>query len=888
MEPDDNTGDNGANGDPDGDGLTNEGEYDNNTDPQNPDTDGDGLWDGWEVTYGLEPDDKDTDDDGVNDDAEDLDGDGWTNKEEHDNVTDPTVPEARYLIYDANGGVNAPAQVQAPLSGSYTVALAEPGAMKREGFKFAGWSTNQNGTVTSFAPGEPFTLERISGMAYEGPAADNSNVTLYAVWVAPPVIYLMPPNIRTDSDGVPVDISLRGSVTFAQHEYDVIMEYREQGSGEWITLYADDSVAAGVLPVIEEIIPAEELKPTFVYEVRLTAVNTGEDGLPGSLAGGLYAEATALFLVPNTQVGAEIEGEIVNEDPNNPITVEVTLHEGSTVVAPTLKQVIEPLGTFTYKFLGIPDGRYNVVADNGEYKITESILIENGMSVIVPVIRFAPGKTESRVIVEEGAPKVSVGGLPELFADDSSQYPQADKDFVAEGGTVEIQLLADEAAPADMTALDAMAAAEGQQSVQYVDLSVLKKYHTPEERLWLSERDEYLHDLGNKYLEIFVPLPENLRGRTIDAVYRIHGSLPAEQLPEGVGSGEYFTQDGRYVLLRVNKFSAYAFAMEDRILSVSAGTGGSVIGTPSGAYIAGDFVNVEAVPSPLSIFTGWTVNGVPIDSNVNPASFHMPRGNVTLKANFAPSGFIISAKALTPSLIVPSPSGGVNAINFITGSPGGTVSPSGMISVENGGTRSFAINPAKGYRVFDVKVDGISVGPVNSYIFTDVQADHSIVAWFWPAGAGTVPNILGLELGYGSGSSSGGGSDWTALQTPKSYTIIAEAGPNGSVAPSGTITVQAGESVTIAINPAYGYHVGDVIVDGASIGYSQTYTFENINADHTLEAVFALNTKVPKTGDETDMTLWIMVLINSLMGLLFLFFYRKNRQAAKKERKPDA
>ena len=66
----------------DGDGLTNDEEYNQNTDPDNPDTDGDGLLDGEEITNGTDPLDNDTDDDGKLDGDEILDG------------TDPNNPDS--------------------------------------------------------------------------------------------------------------------------------------------------------------------------------------------------------------------------------------------------------------------------------------------------------------------------------------------------------------------------------------------------------------------------------------------------------------------------------------------------------------------------------------------------------------------------------------------------------------------------------------------------------------------------------------------------------------------------------------------------------------------------------------------------------------------------
>ncbi|MDR1948781.1 MAG: carboxypeptidase regulatory-like domain-containing protein [Spirochaetaceae bacterium] len=84
FDPLDPIGGNGANGDPDSDGLNNLEEYQKGTHPKRPDTDGDGFNDGWEVKYGYDPLDK-------NDPARDGDDDGdyLTNWEEYANGTNP-------------------------------------------------------------------------------------------------------------------------------------------------------------------------------------------------------------------------------------------------------------------------------------------------------------------------------------------------------------------------------------------------------------------------------------------------------------------------------------------------------------------------------------------------------------------------------------------------------------------------------------------------------------------------------------------------------------------------------------------------------------------------------------------------------------------------------
>ena len=64
-----------------------------------------------------------------------------------------------------------------------------------------------------------------------------------------------------------------------------------------------------------------------------------------------------------------------------------------------------------------------------------------------------------------------------------------------------------------------------------------------------------------------------------------------------------------------------------------------------------------------------------------------------------------------------------------TGS-GGTIQPPNPQNVPEGNERSFAIIPDSGYTVLDVLVDNASVGPVTSYTFTNVTADHTISATF--------------------------------------------------------------------------------------------------------------------------------------------------------------
>ncbi|TMQ71859.1 MAG: T9SS type A sorting domain-containing protein [Candidatus Eisenbacteria bacterium] len=76
----------------------------------------------------------------------------------------------------------------------------------------------------------------------------------------------------------------------------------------------------------------------------------------------------------------------------------------------------------------------------------------------------------------------------------------------------------------------------------------------------------------------------------------------------------------------------------------------------------------------------------------------------------------------------------------------GTISPSGAVVVDHGTSQTFTITPDLHYHVADVLVDGVSVGAVTTYTFSNVTANHTIAASF----AQTVRNLTVNVVGTGS------------------------------------------------------------------------------------------------------------------------------------------
>jgi len=148
-----------------------------------------------------------------------------------------------------------------------------------------------------------------------------------------------------------------------------------------------------------------------------------------------------------------------------------------------------------------------------------------------------------------------------------------------------------------------------------------------------------------------------------------------------------------------------------------------------------------------------------------------------------------------------------------TAGAGGQISPSGAVTVPYGGSQTFTITPDACQSITDVLVDGASVGPVASYTFSNVTANHTIHASF----ATTI------------------------------YTITASAGSGGSIAPNGAVAVSCGSDQSFSITADPCFAIADVLVDGVSVGAVASYTFANVQANHTIAASFVSTTQATTT-----------------------------------------
>ena len=226
--------------------------------------------------------------------------------------------------------------------------------------------------------------------------------------------------------------------------------------------------------------------------------------------------------------------------------------------------------------------------------------------------------------------------------------------------------------------------------------------------------------------------------------------------------------------------------------------------SPDSAAVGSSAVNLTAYGNE---FTGSGV--IRVDDN--PISTSYVSGTELL--GVIPSGYLASQRSLvidvknTDTGLVSNslPFKVVSNKNWIihaTSTPNGTISPSGLVNVPDGGDQKFAMTPDAGFRVSDVRVDGGSVGSVSSYTFYNVTANHTISAQFSKISGQHVVNATA--------------DDWTINYPP------------------GKITYPEGSNKTYITESKPGADLTDVMVDNSSKGSVPSYIFTNISASHDI------------------------------------------------------
>jgi len=171
----------------------------------------------------------------------------------------------------------------------------------------------------------------------------------------------------------------------------------------------------------------------------------------------------------------------------------------------------------------------------------------------------------------------------------------------------------------------------------------------------------------------------------------------------------------------------------------------------------------------MTIKAKWTVNQYTLTFDTNGGSTIAPITQdygtaITAPADPAKTGYTFAG--WTPAIPATMPAenltvtaqwryngGGSSGYSYYTikatAGAGGSISPSGNVSVREGRDQTFTITPDKGYAVANVKIDGKSIGTVKSYTFENVRRTHTIEVIFMKANGNPQTGVF-VDVATGS------------------------------------------------------------------------------------------------------------------------------------------
>ncbi len=153
------------------------------------------------------------------------------------------------------------------------------------------------------------------------------------------------------------------------------------------------------------------------------------------------------------------------------------------------------------------------------------------------------------------------------------------------------------------------------------------------------------------------------------------------------------------------------------VITASAGNGGSI--SPSGSVIVNSGSSQTFTITALS---GYAVSAVMVDGTSIGSATTYTFSNVTANHTISASFKTVGTYTITA-----------------TAGEGGSISPSGAVSVPVDGSQIFIISYNTGYKVDKVLVDGTEVSlSNNTYTFSEVQVDHTISVTFKEDSGGDV------------------------------------------------------------------------------------------------------------------------------------------------------
>ena len=262
---------------------------------------------------------------------------------------------------------------------------------------------------------------------------------------------------------------------------------------------------------------------------------------------------------------------------------------------------------------------------------------------------------------------------------------------------------------------------------------------------------------------------------------------------------------------------SYTFSASSGYTITSVLVDGSPVGKTSPYTFTNVQVNHTIAVSASSINTCYITASADTHSTINPSGLiSVSLGNSQNFTYSANGGYNITSVLVDGSSVAINGSYSFNNVQtnhiiavsttannyYITSTADShsTISPSGSTHVTYGGSESYTFSANTGYTVTSVLVDGTPVSTNSPYTFTAIQANHTI-------SVSTSINVFYITTSYDLHS---------------------------SISPSGVTAVNFGSLITYTFSADDDFELSSILVDGSPINLTSSYTFANVQANHTI------------------------------------------------------
>ena len=216
-------------------------------------------------------------------------------------------------------------------------------------------------------------------------------------------------------------------------------------------------------------------------------------------------------------------------------------------------------------------------------------------------------------------------------------------------------------------------------------------------------------------------------------------------------------------------------------------------------------------------------------------NYTIPDGNYSLIEETR-NGFL-NLSALNVNLSLASSSASAEFINV----HGGIISGSVFNDMNSNGSRDSNENGISDWKIFlsGTKTDATFTDGNGNYLFENLPSGNYSLAEETKSGWNQTSPTSG---NYSVTLSTGENSTGKNFGNVQLFSLSTSSGEHGSIAPSGTIIIRNGKDTTFSFLPNTGYSVDSVFVDENYVGFSPSYTFTNVTANHTLSVTFKKKT----------------------------------------------